>query len=87
MRGHALRLGNCGLELDDPEETGYGQYIWAGESDQEAWYVSCTGRTVARFTNGWNAPAVEVWHECGYHIQAWTEEDAKTFNWRFDMAS
>lgn len=87
MRGHALKLGETGLELEDPEETGYDQHVWSGGSSNEAWYVSCTGRTVARFTNGWNAPALEIWHECGYHVKALTEKDAVEFEWRFDRAS
>jgi hypothetical protein len=66
MRGHALRLDpeHGGMVLSDPDDEGYYCYVWP-EDDYVYWYVSCTGRTVAKFTNRMCCDGLTVWHSTG----------------------
>lgn len=73
-----LRAGYDGVEdISDPDDRN-GPGLWICQADDGAvWYMSCTGRTIARFVGKWSSAdyGVTIWH---HQFASWDDNGQLT---------
>jgi hypothetical protein len=90
-RGWATRYatdGSVKIDLRDEDDPGPDQYVWSEDpSGFVCWYISSTGRTVARFKKGdFGRYSTVVWHDDGgnaYSKVELSQTEAEVFDWSF----